>query len=227
MGSLSSGQVKSESDRERQLARLFYANTRAVWPSSRSRTRTSGVRNEGETIFFSSSSFFFFFFLTSLNWLRSRERTYICFANGATSHAWERGREKPEKEDTRKWGGGGGDTLESLRCIYLYISRAHCFFSNARSVSVVDVASFMRALDPVRTIGQGRGHEEAVPAEVTEFIAWKPSTQAEGRKGERERERERKNNAREASESLLKSSTKRTPMTSRASADVCRPCAAA
>ena len=62
---------------------------------------------------------------------------------------------------------------------------------------MVDVASFMRALDPVRTIGQGRGHEEAVPAEVTEFIAWKPSTQAEGRKGERERERERERITRE------------------------------
>lgn len=96
-----------------------------------------------------------------------------------------------------------------MRYIYLYISRTHCFFSDALSVSVVEFNASSLVL--VRTIGQGRGRaEEVVPAEVTEFMAWKPSTQA-GRKGERER-----TNAREASESLLKFSTKRTPMTSRA-----------
>lgn len=41
---------------------------------------------------------------------------------------------------------------------------------------VADVASFTRVLDPVRTIAQGRAHKEAVPAEVTEFMTWKPST---------------------------------------------------
>lgn len=47
--------------------RQCFTQTRAVWLSLGSRTRTSGVRNEGERIFF----------LTSLNWLRSRKHLYL------------------------------------------------------------------------------------------------------------------------------------------------------